>query len=87
VETLYIEPGAPWEDGYGESFNSKVRDELLEREEFGGVPPARVLGREYKREYNEVRPHSSLGYRTPAEFGAMCLQAEAAKENNMKTRV
>ena len=50
VETLYIEPGAPWENGYGESFNSKVRDELLEREEFGGVPPARVLGREYKRE-------------------------------------
>lgn len=79
IETLYIEPGAPWENGYAESFNSKVRDELLEREEFGSVLEARVLGQEYQREYNEVRPHSSLGYRTPAEFGAMCPRADSAK--------
>jgi transposase InsO family protein len=79
VETLYIEPGAPWENGYAESLNSKVRDELLEREEFASVLEARVLGREWKRQYNEVRPHSSLEYRTPAEFGEMCPRADSAK--------
>ena len=79
VQTLYIEPGAPWENGYAESLNSKVRDEFLEGEEFASVLEARVLGRAWKQEYNEVRPHSSLGYRTPAEFGAMCLWADSAK--------
>lgn len=79
IETLYIEPGAPWENGYAESFNSKLRDELLEGEEFRSVLEARVLGREWKREYNEVRPHSALGYRTPAEFGATCPRADSAK--------
>ena len=79
IETLYIEPGAPWENGYAESFNSKLRDEFLEGEEFRSVLEARVLGREWKREYNEVRPHSALGYRTPAEFGALCPRADSAK--------
>ena len=72
LETLYIEPGAPWENGYRESFNSKVRDELLNAEEFSSPLEARVLGREWRRSYNEERPHSSLGYRTPAEFAASC---------------
>ena len=79
LETLYIEPGAPWENGYAESFNSKVRDELLEREEFASVLEARVLGRAWRQQYNEVRPHSSLGYRTPAEFGERCPRADSAK--------
>ena len=79
IETLYIEPGAPWENGYAESLNSKVRDELLEREEFASVLEARVLGRAWRQQYNEVRPHSSLGYRTPAEFGEMCPRADSAK--------
>jgi transposase InsO family protein len=79
IETLYIEPGAPWENGYAESFNSKLRDEFLEGEEFRSVLEARVLGREWKREYNEVRPHSALEYRTPAEFGESCLRADSAK--------
>ena len=79
LETLYIEPGAPWENGYAESFNSKVRDELLNAEEFASELEARVLGQEWKREYNQVRPHSSLGYRTPAEFGASCPRADSAK--------
>jgi transposase InsO family protein len=79
LETLYIEPGAPWENGYAESFNSKVRDELLNTEEFGSLLEARVLGKEWKREYNQVRPHSSLGYRPPAEYGAMCPGADSAK--------
>lgn len=78
VETLYIEPGAPWENGYAESFHSKLRDELLEREEFGTELEARVLSREWKHDYNHVRPHSALGYRTPAEFAASCPRADSA---------
>jgi transposase InsO family protein len=78
LETLYIEPGAPWENGYAESFNSKVRDELLNAEEFASLLEARVLGKEWKHEYNHVRPHSALGYRTPAEFGASCPRANSA---------
>src|SRR5205085_3757051 len=65
LEALYIEPGAPWENGYAESFNSKVRDELLNAEEFASLLEAQVLAKEWKRDYNHVRPHSSLGYRTP----------------------
>lgn len=78
IETLYIEPGSPWENGDAESFNSKVRDELLNVEEFTSLLEARVLGKEWKQEYNHVRPHSSLGYRTPAEFGEMCPRADSA---------
>ena len=79
LETLYIKPGAPWENGYAESFNSKVRDELLNAEEFANLLEAGVLGKEWKREYNEERPHSSLGYQTPAEFGAQCSRADSVK--------
>ena len=70
VHALYIEPGSPWENGYAESFNSRLRDELLNREEFANVPEARTLGQAYRQEYNHRRPHSALGYRTPAEFAA-----------------
>jgi len=66
VKTLFIEPGSPWENGYNESFNGKFRDELLNREVFDTVLEARVLTGWYRREYNEVRPHSALGYRPPA---------------------
>jgi putative transposase len=78
LKTLYIAPGAPWENGYAESFNSKVRDELLNAEEFGSVLEAKVLAKEWRHEYNHVRPHSSLGYRTPAEFGEMCPRPDSA---------
>jgi transposase InsO family protein len=78
LETLYIDPGAPWENGYAESFNGKVRDELLNAEEFGSLLEAKVLAKEWRREYNHVRPHSSLGYRTPAEYGAMVPRADSA---------
>lgn len=78
LETLYIEPGAPWENGYAESFNSKVRDELLNAEEFGSLLEAKVLGKAWKQEYNHVRPHSALGYRTPAEYGEVCPRADSA---------
>jgi len=66
VETLYIEPGSPWENGYGESFNGKLRDELLNRELFDTVLETQVLADRYRKHYNRVRPHSALGYRPPA---------------------
>jgi transposase InsO family protein len=66
VKTLFIEPGSPWENGYIESFNGKLRDELLDREIFYTLWEAKVLVARWKKEYNQVRPHSSLGYRPPA---------------------
>ncbi|MEN1705455.1 MAG: IS3 family transposase [Planctomycetota bacterium] len=66
VETLYIEPGSPWENGYVESFNSKLRDELLARERFDTLNEAKVLIERWRRHYNTERPHSSLDYRPPA---------------------
>jgi len=66
VKTLFIEPGSPWENGYIESFNGKLRDELLNREIFATLQEAKVLIEQWRREYNQVRPHSALGYRPPA---------------------
>jgi transposase InsO family protein len=66
VETLFIEPASPWENGYVESFNGKLRDELLDREIFYTLQEAQVLIERWRREYNTVRPHSALGYRPPA---------------------
>ena len=66
VEALFIEPGSPWENGYIESFNGKLRDELLNREIFTTLLEAKVLIENWRKEYNQVRPHSSLGYRPPA---------------------
>ena len=66
VETLFIEPGSPWENGYVESFNGKLRDELLDREIFYTLTEAQILIERWRREYNTVRPHSALGYRPPA---------------------
>ena len=66
VKTLFIEPGSPWENGYVESFNGKLRDELLDREVFDTLLEAKVLIERWRRAYNTVRPHSSLGYQPPA---------------------
>jgi len=66
VQTLFIEPGSPWENGYNESFNGKLRDELLDREIFYSLREAQVLVERWRQEYNRIRPHSSLGYRPPA---------------------
>jgi transposase InsO family protein len=66
VKTLFIEPGSPWENGYIESFNGKLRDELLNGEIFDTVLEARVVTENWRNEYNTFRPHSSLGYRAPA---------------------
>jgi len=66
IDTLYIEPGSPWENGYIESFNGKLRDELLNREIFDTLYEAKVLIERWRIHYNTVRPHSALGYRPPA---------------------
>jgi transposase InsO family protein len=70
VKTLFIAPGSPWENGYSESFNSRFRDEFLDRELFTNAREAAVLAGQYRAEYNLERPHMSLGYLTPAEFAA-----------------
>jgi len=66
VKTLFIEPGSPWENGYIESFNGKLRDELLNREIFTTLIEAKILIEQWRREYNQVRPHSAKNYRPPA---------------------
>jgi transposase InsO family protein len=77
-ETLYIAPGSPWENPYSESFNSRFRDEFLNRESFTSLLEAKVLGEEYRRDYNQERPHSSLDYQTPDEFAKRSLEAASA---------
>ena len=70
VGTLYIEPGSPWENAYSETFISRLRDELLNREVFANLKEAQVLAGDYREHYNHHRPHGALGYFTPAEFAA-----------------
>jgi len=67
-QTLFITPGSPWENGYIESFNDKLRDECLNREIFRNGQEAQAIVETWRQEYNNYRPHSSLGYLTPAEF-------------------
>ncbi len=74
VRTLYIEPGSPWENGYIESFNGKLRNELLNVEIFDTLLEAKVLTENWRHEYNQVRPHSSLGYRPPAPEAIQPIQ-------------
>jgi putative transposase len=76
VRTLFIEPGSPWENGYIESFNGKLRDELLNGEIFDTMTEARVLTERWRQEYNRFRPHSSLGYRPPAPEAVTDLAPE-----------
>jgi putative transposase len=66
VQILFIEPGSPWENGYNESFNGKLRDELLNVEIFTTLLEAKVLIEQWRNEYNQFRPHSSLNYHPPA---------------------
>lgn len=72
IETLYIKPGSPWEQAHIESFHDKLRDELLNRELFGSLREAQVVLEGWRCEYNDQRPHSSLGYLTPSEYAASC---------------
>jgi transposase InsO family protein len=73
VKTIYITPGSPWENAYIESFHDKLRDECLNREIFGSLEEARVVIEQWRLEYNTERPHSSLGYQTPAEFAGRAI--------------
>lgn len=73
VKTLYIAPGAPWQNGYAESFNSRLRDEFLEMNYFHTLSEARQLAASWKDHYNQKRPHTSLGNRTPREFAEHCM--------------
>ena len=68
VQTVYIEPGSPWQNGFIESFHSRFREECLNQELFFSIPETRVVVEDYRCFYNEERPHSSLGYKTPNEF-------------------
>jgi transposase InsO family protein len=80
VKTLFIEPGSPWENGYVESFNGKLRDELLNGEIFYTLKEAKVLIERWREHYNRVRPHSSLGYRPPAPQAVMAGSDAASAE-------
>jgi putative transposase len=76
--TLVVAPGSPWENAYIESFNSRLRDELLNGESFACLKEAQVLVEAYRGQYNHYRPHSSLGYLTPAAFAATCIPSASA---------
>jgi transposase InsO family protein len=78
LEMLYIEPGSPWENGFAESFFSRLRDELLNCEEFTNLAEARWFARRRQHEHNHERPHSSLDYQTPAQFAAACAASAPA---------
>jgi len=78
TDTLFVGPGAPWENGYIESFNSRLRDELLNGELFLGLAEARYLVESWRVEYNTERPHSALNYQTPLEFAACCSPSDSA---------
>ena len=78
VKTLYIEPGSPWENGYIESFNGKLADELLEREVFDTLHEAKVLIERWRIQYNTIRPHSALGYRPPAPETRLVVEPNSA---------
>lgn len=94
VRTLFIEPGSPWENGYVESFNGKLRDELLEREIFYTLVEAKVLIERWRHQYNTIRPHSSLGYQAPAPeaiapddaYNASCSVSQTETEIRATTR-
>ncbi len=77
VRTLYIDPGCPWQNGFGERFNGTVRDECLNMHVFHSVAEARIVLAAYRRQYNEERPHSRLGYRTPTEFKREWLERQS----------
>ena len=74
AKTLYIEPGSPWENGYCESFNGKLRDECLNGEIFYSLKEAQVVIEQWRVHYNTQRPHSSLGYRPPAPAAILAKQ-------------
>jgi transposase InsO family protein len=87
VKTLFIEPGSPWENGYNESFNGKLRDELLNGEIFYTLKEAQILIEQWRKEYNTVRPHSSLGYKPPVPETIALNYRKAAKKEEKKIQI
>jgi transposase InsO family protein len=79
-EPIPVEAGSPWQNGYIESFHSRLRDEFLERVEFEDVPEAKAKGAWFRREYNTIRPHRSIGYKTPREFSEECDRKGSMKK-------
>lgn len=78
VQTSYIEPGSPWENGYNESFNGRLRDELLDGEVFYTLKEAQVIIEDWRVHYNTIRPHSALGYKPPAPKSHLCIEPHYA---------
>jgi len=85
VETLYIEPGSPWENGYIESFNSRLRDESLNGKIFLHIDELKYVVERWRLDYNHYRPHSSLRYMTPAEFAKLCVEVGCYKRQKPMT--
>ena len=77
-----VAPGSPWENGFVESFHGRLRDEFLDRTVFENVADTKAQADAFKREFNAVRPHSGLGYKTPREFAATCGKPGADKTKN-----
>jgi putative transposase len=84
AQTIYIEPGSPWQNGFVESFHGKFRDECLNMETFANLAEAKVVIEAWRHEYNNERPHSSLGYLTPLEFKAQWQRMQTATANGQK---
>ena len=77
IKTIYIEPGSPWQNGFVESFHGRFRDECLNREQLWNLTETRVVVGDYRQEYNQVRPHSRLGYESPSVFAARSCPSPA----------
>lgn len=86
VRTAFIEPGSPWENGYNESFNGRLRDELLNGEVFYTLKEARVIIEAWRRHYNHIRPHSALGYQPPAPLAHISPEASSGLLQNPKAK-
>jgi len=87
VKALFIEPGSPWENGYNESFNGKLRDDLLNGEIFYTLKEAQVLIEQWRKLYNNVRPHSSLNYQPPAPQAVLVNQTESAQGKEVDLQI
>ena len=85
VGPLYVDPGAPWQNGYAESFHSRLRDDLLNLEEFTSLTEAKVLAKQCRQDYNRRRPHSALGYQTPEAFRARCREIDGQDQTLIQT--
>ena len=81
VDTLYIEPGSPWENGYVESYHSRMRDELLDGELFLHIDEVKYVVDRWRMDYNHYRPHSSLSYMTPATYAQLCREVGCVRRH------